>query len=116
MKSRLIDFDLRDGRFMMMQFSEDFKGSMERYLLNGLQPGGFATAMLAHDMERALYNADTHNRTVFWAIAMWIRERVPSAAQGSYETVEAWCRDQDGIRSAFKEKYEKEQTWLTLVK
>ncbi len=114
--NRLIDFDLNEDRFMMMQFSEDFKGSMERYLLHGLEPGGFATAMLAHDIERALYNADTHNRRVFWAVAMWMRERVPLAAQGSYEAVAAWCRDLDGRRSEFAQEHDKEQTWLTLVK
>lgn len=114
--NRLIDFDLSEDRFMMMQFSEDFKDSMERYLLHGLDPGGFTAAMLACDFERALYNADTHNRRVFWAIAMWIRQRLPGAAWGSYEAVAAWCQDQGGCRSEFVQEYEKEQTWLTLVK
>lgn len=114
--SKLIDFDLRDSRYQMMEFSEDFKGSMERYLINGFEPGGFTTAMLAYDYERALYSADVHNRTVFWAIAMWIRDRVPAEAQGSYGAVTAWCSDQDGRRSAFREKHEKERVWLTLVK
>jgi hypothetical protein len=115
-KNKLMDFDLDQDRFMMMQFSEDFKGSMERYLLNGYAPGGFATAMLAGDLERALYSADTHNRRVFWAIAMWVRERAPEGSWGSYEAVDAWCRDTDGRRSAFKEQYDKESVWLTLVK
>lgn len=115
-KSKLIDWDLSDGRWIHMEFSEDFKGSMERYLLQGLAPGGFATAMLACDWERALYNADTHNRTVFWAIAMWIRERLPGGSWGSYEAVDAWCRDQDSRRTEFKEQYDKETVWLTLVK
>lgn len=115
-KSKVIDWDLSDGRFMQMEFSEDFKGSMERYLLYGFKPGGFATAMLACDMERALYVADTHNRTVFWAIAMWVRERMPQGSWGSYQAVDAWCRDQDGIRSAFQHQYDKEAVWLTLVK
>lgn len=115
-KSKLIDWDLSDGRYMMMEFSEDFKGSMERYLLQGLKPGGFGEAMLACDMERALYNADVHNRTVFWAVAMWVRERLPQGSWGSYEAVDAWCRDHDGHRTAFREQYEKEAVWLTLVK
>lgn len=105
-----------DPRNCGMQFSEDFKGSIERYLVNGYSPGGFATAMLARDMERALYNADTHNRTVFWAIAMWIREEMPAGSWGSYEEVDAWCHDDGGRRSAFKDAYEKEKVWLTLVK
>lgn len=115
-KSKLIDWDLSDGRWNMMEFSEDFKGSMERYLLQGLKPGGFGEAMLACDMERALYVADTHNRTVFWAIAMWVRERMPQGSWGSYEAVDAWCHNVDGRRTEFKEQYDKETVWLTLVK
>jgi len=115
-KSKLIDWDLSDGRFMTMEFSEDFKGSMERYLLQGLKPGGFGEAMLACDWERALYNADTHNRTVFWAVSMWVRERLPEGSWGSYDAVYAWCRDQDGRRSVFRKQYDKESVWLTLVR
>jgi hypothetical protein len=115
-RNKLMNFDLSEDRFMLMEFSEDFKGSMERYLLQGLAPGGFATAMLACDWERALYNADTHNRTVFWAVAMWIRERMPGGSWGSYEAVDAWCRDVDHQRTEFKEQYDKETVWLTLVK
>lgn len=112
-----IDWNLQgDARYAWAHFSEDFKGSMERYLLDGLRPGGFAEAMLAHDLERALFKADTHNRQVFWAIAMWIRDRLPSNCQGSYAAVDAWCEDQDGTRTAFREHCEKAKVWLTLVK
>ena len=115
-KSKLIDWTLGDGRFMTMEFSEDFKGSMERYLLQGLKPGGFGEAMLACDWERALYNADTHNRTVFWAVSMWVRERLPEGSWGSYDAVDAWCRDQEGRRSVFRKQYDKESVWLALVR
>ena len=112
-----IDWNLHnDARYAWAEFSEDFKGSMERYLLDGLRPGGFAEAMLAHDLERALFNADIHNRQVFWAIAMWIRDRLPSNCQGSYAAIEAWSADQDGMRTAFREHCEKARVWLTLVK
>ena len=95
-------------------FSEDFKDSMERYLFNGLEPGGFATAMLAHDLERALYNADTYNRKVFWAIAMWVRETCPEQATGSYERVRDWCDNKDGRRDRYKEELEKAFAWKQL--
>ena len=114
---KLIDWNLHnDSRFSWAEFSKDFKDSMERYLIQGLKPGGFAEAMLAHDYERALYNADVHNRQVFWAVAMWIRDRAPSIAQGSYSAIEAWCQDLDGMRSEFRRQCEKERIWLTLVK
>ncbi len=96
---RLVDFSYSGSESVYLPFSEDFKDSMERYLVQGLGPGGFATAMLATDMERALYNADTHNRTVYWAIAMWIRERCPPGSWGSYEAVDNWCADRDSVRT-----------------
>jgi hypothetical protein len=115
-KDKLIDWSLQDSRYMGMKFSDDFKGSIERYLLQGLKPGGFGEAMLACDLERALYSADTHNRQVFWAVAIWVRQHMPGGSWGSYEAVEAWCRDEDGRRSEFRDTWEKERVWLTLVK
>lgn len=116
-RDRLVDWDLDTSmEYAGTVFSDDFKGSIERYLLHGYEPGGFATAMLARDYERALYSADVHNRKVFWGIAMWVSNRMPHGSWGSYEAVEAWCKDTDGRRSEFKDAYEKEQVWLTLVK
>lgn len=105
---RLVDFDWMEQTHLYgMSFSEDFKDSMERYLVHGLGPGGFATAMLAHDLERALYNADVHNRKVYWAIARWVRECVPDGAHGSYDLVDDWCADKDGRRSKYVTELEK---------
>lgn len=116
-KDKLIDWSLDPNmEYTDVVFSEDFKGSIERYLVHGYEPGGFATAMLARDYERALYIADVHNRKVFWNIAMWINDRMPQGSCGSYEQVEAWCRDTDGRRTEFKTAWEKEKVWLTLVK
>ena len=112
-----IDFDeeLSDLRFMGMQFSEQTKESMNNYLFRGYMPGGHLEAQFAHDMERALYNADTHNRTVFWGIAMWIRDNAPAEAQGSYRAVEDWCSDaMKPVREAFRLECEKKSMWKTL--
>lgn len=120
---KLIDFRvIRDGRYgdssdewnNPYPFSEDFKESMVNYLIHGLHPGGFATAMLANDLERALYNSDTHNRTVYWGIAIWVREELPSHAWGSYQAVEDWCADQDGRRTAYLTELEKKYVWRLL--
>ncbi len=115
-KAKLVDWsETSEQEYSNAAFSEDFKGTIERYLIYGYEPGSFATAILARDFERALYSADTHNRKVFYWIARWVAERMPPGSWGSYEQVNAWCRDTDGRRTAFVEKYEKEQVWLTLV-
>lgn len=98
--TKLVNFNYPSKSSMYgFAFSQDFEESMERYIVHGLEPGGFATAMLAKDLERALYNADTHNRKVFWAIAMWVRECCPEDAWGSYEAVFDWCKDVNGVRT-----------------
>ena len=95
-------------------FSEDFKESMANYLINGFMPGGFGESMLAHDMERSLYNCDTHNCRVYVAIARWVRTECPPGAHGSYELVKAWSEDQDGRRTRFAEPLIKAHAWATL--
>lgn len=97
-----------------MPFSEDFKESIANYLINGLMPGGFAEAMLAHDLERALYNADMHSRRVYWAVARWVRDECPNGAHGSYELVRDWCDDLDDRRTTFVEPLLKAHAWKTL--
>jgi hypothetical protein len=115
MYSTTLDFDeqLQELKFRGMQFSEDTKASINHYLFKGWMPGGHLEAMFAYDYERALYNADVHNRTVFWAIAMWIRENAPQESQGSYAAVEAYCKNKEA-QDAFREKCEKEAIWKTL--
>lgn len=109
----LIDYDrtmYHDGRYAGMRWSEDQKEAMNRYLFDGLMPGGHMEAMLARDYERALFNADIHSRTVFWATAMWMRENLPEQAQGSYENIKSWCKSTE-LRAEFREYCEKKKVW-----
>ena len=112
-----IDYDrsmYHDGRYVGMRWSDDQKEAMDRYLFNGLKPGGHMEAMLARDYERALFNADTHSRTVFWATAMWMRNNLPDAAQGSYEVIESWCKSPE-LREKFRIECEKKYMWDKLT-
>lgn len=73
--------------------------TLEGYLLRGWEPGGFVTSMLAMDMERALTTADTANRQAIWVIGQWIMNNAPDGSWGSYELVDAWCKDINGRRA-----------------
>jgi hypothetical protein len=107
------DEELQDLKFRGMNFSEDSKTSIKHYLFKGWKPGGHLEAMFAYDYERALYNADIHNRTVFWSTAMWIREFAPPASQGSYEAIEAYCKNKEA-QEAFRLECEKKYMWKKL--
>jgi hypothetical protein len=104
-----------DLRYRDMYFSEQTIEAINRFLLDGLMPGGHLEAMFAYDYERALYNADTHNRTCFWALAMWIREFAPDESQGSYAAVKAYCNDKSA-QEQFRQECEKKSVWKTLNK
>jgi hypothetical protein len=114
--NRAIDFDTSDLGYMGMNIPDHTQLTLVHYLVNGYNPGGFLSAMLAMDMNRALSTADTSNRRVMWAIGRWISTQCPARSWGSYEAVESWCSDQDGLRSAFAEEYKKSLVWLTLIK
>jgi hypothetical protein len=102
-----------DLRYRDMYFSEQTMDAVNHYLLRGLMPGGHLEAMFAYDYERALFNADTHNRTCFWALAMWIRQHAPEGSQGSYAAVEAYCKDTEA-QEDFRQVCEKKSVWKTL--
>lgn len=97
-------------KYMGMRFSVQTNESLNNYFFKGLMPGGHLEAMLAHDLERALYNADTANRQSYWGLAMWIRECAPEGSHGSYGAIEDWCKDVDNCRSRWATWYELNKT------
>ena len=111
----IIDFEKeRDLRYMGMEIPIHTKESLDRYFINGWEPGGFCEAMLAQDYDRALTIADTANRQMFWAIATWIRENAPPGSAGSYRVVQDWIHDVNNVRSTFARRAEKDYTWRSL--
>lgn len=111
----VIDFGAeRDLRYVGLEIPVHTKESLDRYFINGWQPGGFCESMLARDYDRAIAIADQANRQMFWAIATWIRENAPPGSWGSYDVVKDWIHDKSGVRSAFARKAEKNYTWRAL--
>ena len=93
---------------------EHTRETLVNYLIKGWEPGGFVTAMLAMDMERAVYAADFVNGKNIQQIARWIIEYCPRSSWGDYETVNYWIEDRDKRRTRFVERVEKEAVWNLL--
>jgi hypothetical protein len=110
----MIDFDNQNLRYMGMEIPNHTQETIENYLIRGWAPGGFVESMIAKDYERALYTADTANRQMFWAIAMWIIEWMPAQAQGSYQAIELWRDDLGSRRTEFVKSIEQKHIWKTL--
>jgi hypothetical protein len=61
-----------------------------RYLLAGIEPGGFLVAVLANDLRAAVQRADTINQHALAAHMDFLCTAAPAAAWGSYAQVAAW--------------------------
>lgn len=68
--------------------SETMLGALERYLINGISPGGFLTSVLENDLMGAMDRADSYNTTMLKDICGLIYNGIPSGAWGSAEKVE----------------------------
>ena len=77
------------------------ESTMENYVMHGLSPGGFLTAVLADDYERASATADSWNSRDLDNIIEAVAYACPEKASGSYEAVKDWCSDKDGRRSKY---------------
>lgn len=65
-------------------------GGVERYLLHGIPPGGFLTAVLSNDLMGAFGKADDENTAAMRNWAMFIYNYMPNGCHGSPEKVRAW--------------------------
>ena len=74
---------------------------VENYIMHGLEPGGFLTAVLADDYGRAFETADSWNSRDLDNIMEAVAYACPEKASGSYEAVKDWCSDKDGRRSKY---------------
>ena len=110
----MIDFNNSNLKYMGMEIPHHTRETITNYLIRGWAPGGFVESMIARDYERALYSADTANRQMFWAIAMWINECTPPASRGSYAAIEQWRDDLGGRRTEFVKSIEQDYIWKKL--
>jgi hypothetical protein len=110
----MIDWQNNDFRDIGMELSLETQQSIESYLLRGWAPGGYVTAMLAHDYERAFACADVANRQTIWVLWRWLRDDAPPLCHGSYRDVDMWRDDVGGRRTDYARKVEQAAIWRKL--
>jgi hypothetical protein len=67
--------------------------SLKRYVIDGIEPGGFLTAVLSNDLIGAVANADDQNEKQITTIAKFVYNRCPIGCSGSKEKVNKWIED-----------------------
>ena len=88
------------------------RDSIDRYVREGIPPGGFVRAVLQNDLAQAMGRADVENRHRLFDIVSYIYNWVPSDCWGSPEKVEDWFalskEDRIKITDAFLKLHSKD--------
>ncbi len=73
---------------------KDYADPMYDYLVHGLNPGSFFTALLANDCMGALSRSHPANTVpALKNLVIWLMNELPqNVAFGSYEVVDAWTK------------------------
>jgi len=69
---------------------------LTNYILHGLPPGHFLSAVLANDLIQAMNRADDRSAAGLMALCRFVYYSMPAPSWGSPERVESWIR-QGGI-------------------
>lgn len=72
-------------------------GAIERYMLHGIPPGSFLTAVLSNDLREAFARADDENAACMKQWVQFLYAYAPSGSWGSPERFRSWL-------SKFEEK------------
>jgi len=64
---------------------------MQRYLEDGMLPGGFLQAVLKNDLAESFARADLESQAALFDIVGWLNTECPSTAWGNEEKVKAWA-------------------------
>lgn len=66
------------------------RDSLERYIVNGITPGSFLTALLSNDLFDACARADNENQRAIFDIVKWLYNNAPSGCYGGSQQVREW--------------------------
>lgn len=75
---------------MMEDVPEHMRDGLALWVLYGIPPGDFLTALLANDLAGAVGRADTINQYRIKDIITWVYSYAPSNCWGSYEKLAKW--------------------------
>ncbi len=99
---------------------EDFAMPIYNYLVYGLSPGSFFTAVLENDFMTAIQRSHTGNTiTALKALTGWIQDCMPCHAYGSSYSVKEWLKRDSAERRKMLEYYDliytvQEETFMLL--
>ena len=102
------------GRTHTNELEDNISAALFNYFVYGICPGSFTKALLSD----SLYNTIAHaHPAILPHIAVhvrWIINYAPRESYGSYQIVEDWINDKNGVRTKYVKEVEKRYIWKTL--
>jgi hypothetical protein len=92
----------------------DMREAIERYVFDGLEPGGFLVSVFSHDLMGSVHRIHAAIPDHFVGIVRWVRWYTPEQCQGSAQRVGDWIQDRDLRRTIWVREWQKQQMWRTL--
>lgn len=71
---------------------ERMREALLRYVLSGIRPGDFLTAVICNNLRAAVMGADDENIHLLREYLWWLYNIAPSACHGSPEKFENWVQ------------------------
>ena len=108
-KSGMVDFK---GDYA--QIPEYMQAALRRYVLQGIKPGDFLTAVICNDLRNAVGRADAVNLPLLKLYVQWFYNVAPGACWGSLENMNEWinARNQESacasLERAMLETYQRD--------
>lgn len=68
---------------------EHIRGGVQRFIENGIKPGGFLTAVLEGNLVKAVLRADSP--ATLHATVMWLYREAPAVCFGTSGAMQGWC-------------------------
>lgn len=81
--------------------NETLDETIYNYLVHGIPPGSFTTAVLENNLYEAICRADHVNKENIVEIVKEIGMHMPLLAWGSPDKVKLWLKDEDNRRSNY---------------
>ena len=72
-------------------------GAIKRYIVNGIQPGSFLTAVLSNDLKEAFARADSENSAAMQGWVQFLYNYAPSGCWGSPGRVSDWLANSQQV-------------------
>lgn len=88
------------------QFPQHMRDAITRYIIDGIKPGSFLSAVISNNLQKAVFAADDDNLPLLKLYVRWFYWEAPGNSWGSPEAMEHWLRSHPTAPAATFDKAE----------